>query len=63
MSKPLEVAAEAHAFPAAFLQSHLTVDGKTATAYNARGAPHDGAQNATNCHYSSSEYSFIIINF
>ena len=47
MSKRIAVAAEAHAFPAAFLQSHLTVDAKTATAYNARGAPHDGAQNAT----------------
>jgi hypothetical protein len=47
MSKRIDVAAEGHAFPAAFLQSHLTVDGKTATAYNARGGPHDGAQNAT----------------
>ena len=46
-SRRIDVAAEAHVFPAAFLQSHLTVDGKTATAYNARGAPHDGAQNAT----------------
>ena len=47
MTKRIAVAAEGHAFPAAFLQSHLTVDAKTATAYNARGAPHDGAQNAT----------------
>lgn len=47
MTRRLDVAAEAYAFPAAFLISHLTVDGKTATAYNARGAPHDGAQNAT----------------
>ena len=48
MTRRLPVAAEAHAFNAAFLQSHLTVDGKTATAYRPDGsAPHDGAQNAT----------------
>ena len=46
-SRRIDVAAEGPTFPAAFLQSHLTVDGKTATVYNARGAPHDGAQNAT----------------